>query len=771
MAAESPAPPAGGNDRGFRITELRVHGVGGAAPEDVLDVPHTRLVAGGPDAGFFRPAEWIAMSGPKRNLEAYSWGGITSRSRTRALWLFLLPFALLNVAGWMDERDDAVDTSTPRRRRLALAAFRLEGLVTTAIFTTLIAILTIEIAGYRCVASSRCDDAWYLTPWSWANDPVDRIAVGIAAAALIMLAISLIARAGLLGLRNQPDGGQSVHSDPARSLSLDSTELWRRPDIARRLGMIHISVTLALVSLLGIEAAATAAQPGAWATTLQLVGGTIIIGGVAAVSMLGPTPRWAYWALAAASGALVLVTVILVWRLPAPMGEAIGEEIISATAGFVFVVFLLLLLARWARYIWGYLVVDSFRKLRRVLSPAADRRDPDELAAPPVGLPDRRLVLKMRRWAAGLWDEEAPPILSLRAAVPVLGAAIAVAVGSSILLRFQEILGTDYPTRFLNRVAVFGLVWVGLVALTAWWVLFSHPGRPPATIVTDDLGEDFAPRGEEDANWLRKISSAESAAHIADRAATIITVPAVVLLFVAPLASFSERTDAFVEAVAGPTAWILSLLPLGLMFAMNSLYRSRNFRRSLGIIWDIATLWPRWFHPWAPPSYGERAVPHLCRRIQELTKGDGAVILSAHSQGTVVVAAALAQLPADARSRVAVVTHGSPLTRLYAAYFARLFSVQRFQELAEQLTPSAPVAWRNLYRYTDYIGGPVFTEEVTTAQSATDSRYEDMRLRDPHDPAPLMTGDPRPPTLNHSNYYRDPAYAETISEFISQLGG
>lgn len=314
-----PASPASDGDRNcFPVTELRVHGVGGATPEEVLDVPHTRLVAGNAEAGFFRPAEWIGQSGPPRNLEAYSWGGITSRSRTRALWLFLLPFALLNVAGWMDSDDEATVAPTPRRRRLAIAAIRLESLVTTAIFSTLIAILTIEIAGYRCVASKRCDDAWYLVPWWWARDPVDRIAIGIAVAAAIMLAISLIARAGLLGLRSDVPSDEDTDPDPARSLDLASAQLWRRPDIARRLGMIHISVTLALISLLGAEAATTAGSVEPWLAPLRVSGAIIIAGCLLLLWSVATSPRWTFWLAGAAAGSLVVVTVALAWQLPEP---------------------------------------------------------------------------------------------------------------------------------------------------------------------------------------------------------------------------------------------------------------------------------------------------------------------------------------------------------------------------------------------------------------------------------------------------------------------
>ena len=82
-------------------TELRVHGVAGTPPEEVLEQPHAELVAGNVDAGFLRrlwEAESVSADTPRRRREAYSWGGLTSGDNLRALWLLLLPFMLLNVA-------------------------------------------------------------------------------------------------------------------------------------------------------------------------------------------------------------------------------------------------------------------------------------------------------------------------------------------------------------------------------------------------------------------------------------------------------------------------------------------------------------------------------------------------------------------------------------------------------------------------------------------------------------------------------------------------
>jgi len=101
-------------------TELRVHGVAGTAPESVLQHPHTEQVAGNRDAGFFRrwwEAQSVSADSPARRREAYSWGGLTSGDNTRALWLLLLPFMLLNVAFYMTPWRRPPEPVAPRPAR------------------------------------------------------------------------------------------------------------------------------------------------------------------------------------------------------------------------------------------------------------------------------------------------------------------------------------------------------------------------------------------------------------------------------------------------------------------------------------------------------------------------------------------------------------------------------------------------------------------------------------------------------------------------------
>ena len=87
------------------IVELRIHGVGKQVPADVLGVDGTV------------PLEDISKEGETGRIwcrpptlpgmwpvQAFMWDGLTSESPYQALWPILLPFTLLNVAGWMHPR-------------------------------------------------------------------------------------------------------------------------------------------------------------------------------------------------------------------------------------------------------------------------------------------------------------------------------------------------------------------------------------------------------------------------------------------------------------------------------------------------------------------------------------------------------------------------------------------------------------------------------------------------------------------------------------------
>ena len=68
--------------------------------------------------------------------------------------------------------------------------------------------------------------------------------------------------------------------------------------------------------------------------------------------------------------------------------------------------------------------------------------------------------------------------------------------------------------------------------------------------------------------------------------------------------------------------WTVSLqlgwLPVLIATVGLLVYRNDLVRRSVGVVWDVGTFWPRTAHPLAPPSYAERAVPELQTRTAGL---------------------------------------------------------------------------------------------------------------------------------------------------------
>src|SRR4029078_10081155 len=136
------------------------------------------------------------------------------------------------------------------------------------------------------------------------------------------------------------------------------------------------------------------------------------------------------------------------------------------------------------------------------------------------------------------------------------------------------------------------------------------------------------------------------------------------------LAGPSGSTGAPVMSIlTNAGTYLISLSALGLIVLGIQAYRNERVRRVVGVVWDLATFWPRGAHPLGAPCYAERVVPELVHRTTWLATERGGVVLSGHSQGTVLAAATVLQLPVKARAGTALLTYGSPLRRLYARAF------------------------------------------------------------------------------------------------------
>ncbi len=106
-------------------------------------------------------------------------------------------------------------------------------------------------------------------------------------------------------------------------------------------------------------------------------------------------------------------------------------------------------------------------------------------------------------------------------------------------------------------------------------------------------------------------------------------------------------------------------LSAGLVMLGNYFRRSESARKAVGVIWDLTTFWPRAAHPLSPPCYAERVVPELTTRIRWALKDPGArVVVSGHSQGSLIAAATLMRLTDAELQRIRFITYGSQIRAL-----------------------------------------------------------------------------------------------------------
>lgn len=251
----------------------------------------------------------------------------------------------------------------------------------------------------------------------------------------------------------------------------------------------------------------------------------------------------------------------------------------------------------------------------------------------------------------------------------------------------------------------------------------------------------------------------------------------------------ARQVDRLLELV-GPTSWfgvpwlgvavyLMVLVPVGLVLLGLAMFRVRATRQRVGILWDLASFWPRSIHPFAAPCYAERTVPDLLARIRYLlsdTQRTRGVVLAGHSQGSVIGAAALMQQRTADEDlvkaekvipRVAFLSYGSVLGRLYARYFPAYFGQAELDELANMLGGDSPeIRWRNLWRHSDFIGGPIVDKEDTSPGGVP--AVVDQRLIDPpYEPVPGDLADP--PVGGHSGYPRDPEFQKNVNTLVRLL--
>ncbi|MEP6695962.1 MAG: hypothetical protein ABJA34_03685 [Pseudonocardiales bacterium] len=741
------------------ITELRVHGVSGTPPEAILLRPHVRRIAGDSRAGFFRPGDGASPTdgegGPR--LEAYSWGNLTSGASSRALWLLLLPAMLSNLAPWMRPR--RARPGDPRRVAAAegtlLGLCRVLALTLTATVMLTAVGLVMDLVAWQCTGPGRaCGARRSYLSWlghGWWSEPGRRLAVGAVGP---LLTIGLL---WYLGHRTW----QRYESRPAAEgvgAALADPGFWYGRHLVGRLRLLHVVVALATVtgSLVWPVLAQDrhrgdpAAGRAVFGSALLVLVGLLVCGCAVAVWLPGVVRRDA----AGRVVALPVLRALALFSVPAAVGYAVlprpGWASAGALPGFTGSVIALFS----AQMVLLVLLTVATAVLR-------GRRLPYPVAMAGFGTP---IVAAMALFLASAFSAGA----SFRIADWLDGRAVpSSAAAGAAAERLQP------PQSYAW--AGFGFFF-GCVALVILGVLIRFWLQPRLVARTEQqVRADFGLGPHDSPDRVRQIAEVAGAASLTDRGGTLLTLVFVpgalaalavtVLVLVwgkgpVDLVAANSRPAMVLSLITNTGAYLIGVFAISLVVVGRMAYRTAKTRRLVGIAWDLGTFWPRDAHPLAPPCYAERSVPDLVTRVCWLGTGDGeqpGVILAGHSQGSVLVAATMLQLPPDVLARVAVLTYGSPLTRLYGAFFPAYFCPPELAGVRDAVTGEGQAPrWTNLYFETDPIGGPVLPEI-------------DRRLL-PTSSFTRPAGDTAdPPVFGHSDYPASPGFAESVRTLAAAL--
>src|SRR5690625_3843277 len=761
-APDSPAPEA---DR----VELRVHGVSGGRPKELLDVEPAVRVGGDRMAGFFRwRREPDTETVPGMRREIFAWGNLTSGNASRAFWLLLLPFMLVNMAYWM--RPGRVDRGPRGLRRVANnlygAGVRLLALSLTVLIVLAAAGIGMDLVAWQCPAQAeecvraRPWLAFLAAPASPLSAPGTALLIGALLPALVVVVLWRLSRRTAADYE-VADG--RVPPEPSDAAPLSRSGFWNNSETMARLRSAHIAVAMGTVAALllvptiryDLEAHALGepALPGSWIPGVSLAALLAAVMAAAVVSVLVPgvDPRWNARADLACRvlrdlmlGLSAVVALYTLWPRPGWVAEG---RLPGATE-----------MLNTLFMVQGVLVFVLVG------------------AAVALQTADRAHGLTAMRGQAG------PATAALGA---LLGGAFSAALvfqGSVWLSGCGAMTteGTDClpltPPEIYSwlQLAIALEAVVVLLAAAFLWVRLRAGERAQTPRVAGHYGRS------EDARRTRDIASAWASGRLTEVLPGMLLVLLLPVLALVGLALRSALTGGMetgpapaASAVAGGLQGVAqetistmtgigSLIGAGALAALvwigRSAYSDRPTRQAVGALWDVGTFWPRVAHPLAPPSYAERAVPQLTARVAHLARDGTNVVRPGHSQGSGLAAATVWQLPRDCLGKVGLVTHGSPLDRLYARYFPAYFGPQSFADLQRRAS-----GWRNLWRRSDSIGGPV------RLHSDPEDRGSALTVVAPEEPLtdPVSYGAPpgearRPEILGHSSYTDDPGYAEAL---------
>jgi hypothetical protein len=727
------------------VVELRVHGVAGASATKVVGHPNLVQVAGDHHAGFYRPRQGAgaADGAAEMTVEGYRWGGLTGGAKlVSALSLLLLPFMLCNLAVWLRP-------AAPDRFSLLAALCRLLGGTLTAGFVLAIAGVSVDLIGWQCASYQPCVAGRPYLSWLSAIPVGPRLAV-LALVPLVALQIVW----GISAQRARTFAAFGGTQGRPTADSLDAAGFWDDGPPVGWLRRIHFCLGAATLDAVLLTALV---HLGGGAVGMPLLG--IAIGVLGWCGLLlcrrtalgGLPPARSGRLLRAVTNVLTVLTLGYALTLPAadpkpaqlPGFEGETTGLFGAQAALIVA-----------------LTVVTVRRLRT-------RRGPGRPALLGLGTPF----------------------------VGAAAASVAAAFAATLVYRVADWLDRGIlpdPARLdppgvpplEPPVSYWWAALAGFVALLTtaavaiWSMLLSRARR--RVMAERDIRNDYPDAQPEAGPRLRELREIIARSHLVDRLGPVLVVFLAItasglgavafdLVGIGPtrlaekLSGGRGQPELVVAYLTDVGIYVISLLVVGLAILGVQAYRSPDTRRVLAVLWDLGTFWPRTIHPFAPPSYGRRTVPELGKRVSALAR-KGGVVLCGHSQGSVLAVVTLLQLPPATVSRVALLTHGSPLHRLYARLCPAYLGERTLHEVGERIG----WRWRNLWRYTDPISGPIFLGRASRGADG-DAQAVDVRLRDPRS----LTVDPDdtvpPPVEGHWAYHTQEEYRRAVRDLAARL--
>ncbi|MEV7441717.1 hypothetical protein AB0O22_11265 [Streptomyces sp. NPDC091204] len=741
--------------------ELLVHGVAGAAPAELLGDPRTVRVTGDSTAAVFRRTEDAdAEAHPERYdgrpvPEAYCWSRLTSGNGARALWLLLLPFMVANLAHWARPATPAADPA-PRAVRTYGVLVRILALSLTVLLIAAACEVALDLFAWQCAGSGTCTTSrsrlGFLAPGGgWWAQPGRRLALGALVPAALTGLLWFLSNRTWSAYESQPPPAGSADPDAASGTApaLGRPGFWYGRRIVARLRAAHTAAGLLTVAV-AVAVPTARYDRRAAAPVLEALG-------------------WVILALLAAGAVTVAWVVCRRGRSEVRADHRLDRAAVTLLPGAALALLAAVLLhACWSRPGW-----------------VSTGRLPGDFAFGVLMLGQGCCVLALAAVARSLHRRAPDPAAALHGlggpAVAMLGCALGGVMSGGVAQRVADWLDGGAtpgmagaplpgpPVLLSWQAAVLPPMLLVLALLGVWFAVRGARarGRLAATVAAEYPGE--APDGARS----RRIAGARTAAALTDSAPWFVAAVSGITLVLGAGAlagawlsgqvpgEAARGTQPLLEGAARAAqdagSWLIGLGIAVFVTWGRRAYRDPSARRTIGILWDVGTFWPRAAHPFAPPCYAERAVPDLTWRMAGWTgRTGGRLVISGHSQGSVLAAAAVWQLPPPARRRVALLTYGSPLGRLYGRWFPAYFGPGPLAALHDEVD-----CWRNLWRATDPIGGPALPgagQDVDRGPLADPIAYG-RSVRHPL-PAPI---------LGHSDYQADPAFAAERDALLARL--